>query len=304
MPQKTKNNSNHTEQKGQGGQKKLVSNSSPSGAGSGEILRKYPCEIVIYKKSTCKKKPKWVRKTASFYNLFEFELKKNMGGISKHAKRIIRRAIETYDLYVSITLTFEKYVPIEEAKKHLKKFLDRAEKYFKRRGKVFRCVAVMELQTRGVVHFHLAVNQFIDKELLDKWWGKGTTKINGPPKGTNSRNLLRRIVNYKSKGINLKKIGEEMKDLQNEGDLFGMKWILSEFFSKSNRGVIQRNAKVKPEEEFEIGDTFDIDSYAKSKGIKIKRVFSNEYATMFKIKKKLPRWIYKKILRKSYHGGI
>jgi hypothetical protein len=86
------------------------------------------------------------------------------------AKSKIRRLIKRYSLFRFATLTFAENVQsVKVADAEFRKF----QKRLHRRIPEFKYVAVRELQARGAVHYHLAINSYVKHQLLDEIWGQG-----------------------------------------------------------------------------------------------------------------------------------
>ena len=95
------------------------------------------------------------------------------------ARGSIRRRIKKFKLIRKWELTFNDICGInvkvvEETDKDLRKFM----KKLRRRYPGFKYIAIREFQDkndRGAVHYHIAVNMFIPKKVLDELWGQGFT---------------------------------------------------------------------------------------------------------------------------------
>lgn len=86
------------------------------------------------------------------------------------AKSKIRRLIKCYSLFRFATLTFADNVQsVKIADAEFRKF----QKRLHRRIPEFKYVAVRELQERGAVHYHLAINSYVQQQLLGEIWGQG-----------------------------------------------------------------------------------------------------------------------------------
>lgn len=148
-------------------------------------------------------------------------------GLSKAAKSKIRKAAR--DLHWSlqgnlasfITLTYGMDFPTEhdEAKQHLGLFLKR----MRRKYGNFMYVWVAENQKRGAIHFHIAANQYVPKELINKHWNEVVQQWQRS-KGYEVQQLLpnvegkKNIGNYLSKYLSKEsgKIGGNMYGISTE----------------------------------------------------------------------------------------
>lgn len=94
-------------------------------------------------------------------------------GLTQYAKSTIRKSARLLhhsvkgNLASFITLSFGRNVPThKEAKKHLYLFLKRMRRLYGN----FMYVWVAENQKRGAIHFHIAANQYVPKEVINKHW--------------------------------------------------------------------------------------------------------------------------------------
>ncbi len=110
------------------------------------------------------------------------------------AKSTVRRLIKTYDLGRFVTLTFkENQKNVKEADHEFRKFMKR----LLRRYPDFKYVAIREFQDRGAVHYHMAINRFIEHAELAKIWGHGFVWIE--KKQGDSRKMANYISKYLTK---------------------------------------------------------------------------------------------------------
>jgi hypothetical protein len=100
-------------------------------------------------------------------------------GLTQYAKSTIRKSARLLhhsvkgNLASFITLTYGRDIPSHiEAKKHLYLFLKRMRRLYGN----FMYVWVAENQKRGAIHFHIAANQYVPKELINKHWNEVVSK--------------------------------------------------------------------------------------------------------------------------------
>lgn len=100
-------------------------------------------------------------------------------GLTQYAKSTIRKSARLLHYSVKgnlasfITLSFGRDVPThKEAKKHLYLFLKRMRRLYGN----FMYVWVAENQKRGAIHFHIAANQYVPKQVINKHWNEVVQK--------------------------------------------------------------------------------------------------------------------------------
>ncbi|MDW7669384.1 MAG: hypothetical protein SCJ93_11215 [Bacillota bacterium] len=118
------------------------------------------------------------------------------------ARSKLRRIIKCFKLDRFITLTFaENIQDVGQADAEFRKFMKR----IRRRFPELKYVAVREFQKRGAVHYHMAVNTFINQEYLKKIWGNGHVWIE---RRTGSQ---QQVINYICKYISKHMEDERLK---------------------------------------------------------------------------------------------
>lgn len=109
------------------------------------------------------------------------EVKKvNQKIAAKKLRRLIDANFEPGDIYLTLTYKKEYRRTLEEAKKDLKKFMDKLKYRYGKHGDVFKWIKTTGIRKRGAAHHHVICNN-IDtfnyiKELA-KIWPFGTVEI-------------------------------------------------------------------------------------------------------------------------------
>ena len=125
------------------------------------------------------------------------DYEKNREKVVSKAKGNLRRKIKRFKLDRFWTLTFaENLEDVKEADKTFSNFMKRIH----RRFPAFKYICTREFLERGAVHYHVAVNMYIPKQLLDGLWGKGFTWIERDQVGRNR--LYRYLSKYMTKYCN------------------------------------------------------------------------------------------------------
>ena len=84
-----------------------------------------------------------------------------------------------------VILTYEKDnrpQNAKEARKHIKYFMDKVRKLFRKAGQTFKFVGAFGIGSRGAPHFHIIINNFVDNntsasKILRDCWKYGRVKL-------------------------------------------------------------------------------------------------------------------------------
>lgn len=98
----------------------------------------------------------------------------NQRNREKKVRRLIKANFGENDYWLTLKYPKGTRIKIEEAKKHMKKFLDKTRKDYKKRERMFKFIYRLEIGKRGGMHIHILLNRIPDADLiLKKNWEQG-----------------------------------------------------------------------------------------------------------------------------------
>ena len=121
-------------------------------------------------------------------------------------KRFIRLAECNFRVGIdyALTLTYEE-APEEEGRceKDLRNYLNRVNRARKKAGlKAAKCIGVLQVGKRGRLHHHLLIEGGLDRDTMERLWGKGYANCDRLQKGKGG---LAAISTYMTKGFTEKR---------------------------------------------------------------------------------------------------
>lgn len=100
--------------------------------------------------------------------------RQNQRNREKNVRRLIKANFSSNDYWVTLKYPKGARPGISEVKGHMKGFLDRTRRDYKKRGEGFRFIYRIEAGKRGGVHAHILLNRITDADLLvRKNWAQG-----------------------------------------------------------------------------------------------------------------------------------
>lgn len=98
----------------------------------------------------------------------------NQRNREKNVRRLIKANFGENDYWITLKYPKGTRLKIEDVKKHMKKFLDKTRKDYRKRNESFRFIYRMEIGKRGGIHIHILLNRITDADLLiKKNWEQG-----------------------------------------------------------------------------------------------------------------------------------
>ncbi len=100
--------------------------------------------------------------------------RQNQRNREKNVRRLIKANFSSNDYWVTLKYPKGERPGIEEVKRHMKGFLDKVRRGYKKRGEKFRFIYRVEVGKRGGVHAHILLNRITDADLLVRGgWAHG-----------------------------------------------------------------------------------------------------------------------------------
>ncbi len=100
----------------------------------------------------------------------------NQRNREKNVRRLIKANFGENDYWITLKYPKGTRLKIEDVKKHMKKFLDKTRKDYRKRNESFRFIYRMEIGKRGGIHIHILLNRITDADLIiKKNWEQGMT---------------------------------------------------------------------------------------------------------------------------------
>ena len=100
----------------------------------------------------------------------------NQRNREKNVRRLIKANFGENDYWITLKYPKGTRLKIEDVKKHMKKFLDKTRKDYRKRNESFRFMYRMEIGKRGGIHIHILLNRITDADLIiKKNWEQGMT---------------------------------------------------------------------------------------------------------------------------------
>ncbi len=93
----------------------------------------------------------------------------------KRVRRLIKANFGENDYWITLKYPAKTRLKIEEVKKHMKKFLDKTRRDYKRKEDQLKFIYRIEIGKRGSPHVHILLNRITDADLIiKKNWEQGT----------------------------------------------------------------------------------------------------------------------------------
>lgn len=211
---------------------------------AGNKIQTYSYSLPVICKEDKKEKISQRRKLS-----FEEKAENRKNYLKKVATAIDRIIWTNPDMNIFITLTFKENITKPKRANYLFNQFVQRYNYHNPNNKL-KYLAVVEFQKRGAVHYHLLIDRYIDKKILEKLWGYGLTRIEYIRGGPNQmRNYLIKYLNKTSyldsrlwrkkmyfKSENIRKYFEKKYD-----DPFNVGNVIQWYIIHNNREVIKES---------------------------------------------------------------
>ena len=95
---------------------------------------------------------------------------------AKKTRRMIKNNFDEGDLYITLTFAKDKRPKtLTEAKKIWTKMQRKIRSEYKKQGKSFKWIILMERGAKGAIHFHLIINNVLENEIkmIQRLWNYG-----------------------------------------------------------------------------------------------------------------------------------
>lgn len=100
--------------------------------------------------------------------------RQNQRNRENYVRRLMKANFEENDYWITLKYPKGTRLKIQEVKKHMKKFLDKTRRDYRKQGKAFKFIYRIEIGKRGGIHAHILINRIPDADLIvKKNWPQG-----------------------------------------------------------------------------------------------------------------------------------